>query len=88
MLGCIFGIHRRRYVGVVKVERKDPYPGYCPHHEQWISCCGTCRSSSQVARWVCACGAMGERYIRMKDGVFMVRFGELVPDEKTWGNFT
>jgi hypothetical protein len=89
-LRCLFFGHRRKYVGVEDIVWNTDM-GFlekrCPHGYATLYNCDICGKSNQIARWVCPCGSMGERYIRISEGVFTIHFGRLVPDEKRWANW-
>ena len=81
--------HSKKYVGVKDIEWVDTYGSLkvpCAHGYCFINNCDTCKTTVQIARWVCACGAAGETYIKRGTGIFAVHFGKLVPDEKRWAN--
>ena len=81
--------HQKKYVGVEDfMEKKNFYPGTCPHGFHGVRNCDFCWTIMQIARWACTrCRKMGEDRIWRGQGLFMVSFGELVPDEKKWANF-
>ena len=86
---CRFFGHKKKYVGVEPVVWKDDsgfLPAPCPHGCLWMKHCNICKDTNQICRWVCECGAMGQDFIR--NGIYKVEFGKLVPDEKAWGNHT
>lgn len=87
ILPCLLGLHKKKWVGVFDY----PLPGpsqKCPHGWwEWRIHCNTCPKTSQVARWSCeVCIKMGEHFIMKGEGLYTVKFGCLVPDEKRWGD--
>jgi hypothetical protein len=84
----LFG-HRKEYVGVEAVVWTGPYgdlPRPCVHGYTFLNHCDVCGKSSQVARWYCPCGEMGQTFIPIGKGLYRVYMGQLVPDEKAWAN--
>lgn len=93
MICFLFG-HRKRYVGIRDQDKGDPnelqkFKDRCLHGYMYFDHCGRCMDTSQLAMWVCdrlGCMEMGVTSIKRGDGIFEVRFGALVPDEKRWAN--
>ena len=84
----LFG-HEKKYVGVEPIvwkNRLGELPLPCPHGFEFMKNCGVCDKATQICRWICECGSMGQDFIR--EGFYKVEFGKLVPDEKGWGNYT
>lgn len=81
--------HDKKYVGIEDITWKGEFGFFerpCIHDCICMKHCSICGKSTQVARWVCSCGLMGETYIKVGTGLFQVSFGNLVPDEKRWAN--
>lgn len=89
VIGCLLGIHRKKWVGVFDYVI-PPQDQKCPHgHWAPKIYCETCRGTVQVARWACeVCIKMGERSIMKGNGLYKIEYGFLVPDEKRWGDPT
>ena len=88
IFGCLFG-HDKEFVGVEKIvwiDESGSLERACKHGHRWLSHCNTCGKSSQIARWMCRCGVMGEIFVPVGHGLFKVHMGALVPDDKAWAN--
>lgn len=88
IFACLFGFHQKRWAGVV--DFKLPSPSdliQCDHGKNWWPGCDPCSTTVQIAKWYCeCCTKMGERWIKKGEGLYTVKHGYLVPDEKRWGD--